>query len=335
MLVFSQIDCSQILVVEGSMMPCLPTTQKAGTRTIALALAVNTELLNRSQPLLQHPTEGQEQYILITTMMVRLATIFVTVSALAPSVLAQTCATINPAQAPTFASGYSGRVVMNGLRTPRSIIFDNSGNLLTVEQGGYGVRYIQLTDNGGTNVCVKANKQLISDATMNHGIALSPDGKKLYVSSQIYVWSWDYDGTTGTVSNKKTLIQGMKQGGFHLTRTLLVPKGRPDLLLVQRGSQDNIDTAAGQIGTARSQIRVFKIADIEKGVVEYSSGEVLAWGIRNTVGFGEDSKGGIVSSTSRLQNVGLMRYVSGLWKTAWTTCPATEKTSITRTHARS
>jgi glucose/arabinose dehydrogenase len=183
---------------------------------------------------------------------------------------------------------------MNGLRTPRSIVFDNQGNLLAAEQGGYGVRYIQLTDNGGTDVCVKSNKQLIADSALNHGLALSPDGKKLYVSSSVSVWGYDYDGTTGTVSNKKTLIQGMTQTG-HATRTLLVPKGRPDLLLVQRGSQDNSDTAAGQIGTARSQIRVFKVADIEKGTVEYSSGEVLAWGIRNTVAVGEDGKGGIVS----------------------------------------
>lgn len=228
--------------------------------------------------------------------MLRIKAIIAAVTALTPTILAQTCASINPAQAPTFAPGYSGRVVMNGLRTPRGIIFDTQGNLLTTEQGGYGVRYVQLTDNGGTNVCVKSSKQLISDSTINHGIALSPDGKKLYVSSQIYVWSWDYDGTTGTVSNKKTLVQGMKQGGYHLTRTLLIPKQRPDLLLVQRGSQDNIDTAAGQLETARSQIRVFKIADIEKATVEYSTGEVLAWGVRNAVGVGEDPKGGIVST---------------------------------------
>lgn len=178
--------------------------------------------------------------------MIRIRALIVVLAALNPVLYAQTCATITPAQAPTFATGYSGRVVMNGLRTPRSIIFDNQGNLLTTEQNGYGVRYIQLTDNGGTDVCVKSSKQLIADNTINHGIALSPDGKKLYVSSQIYVWSWDYDGTTGTVSNKKTLVQGMKQGGYHLSRTLVVPKLRPDLLLVQRGSQDNSEPNSTQ-----------------------------------------------------------------------------------------
>jgi glucose/arabinose dehydrogenase len=220
--------------------------------------------------------------------------IAVAIAALMPQAFAQTCATINPANAPTFASGYSGRVLMNGLRTPRGIIFDNEGNILVTEQGGYGVRYIQLTDNGGTDVCVKSNKQLIQDSSINHGIALSPDGKRLFVSSLTTVWSWDYDGATGTVSNKKTLVENMRNGGFHPTRTLLVPKANPDVLLVQRGSQDNIDTAAAQIGTARSQIRIFKISEIQTAPKDYSAGEVLAWGLRNTVGVGEHPNGGIV-----------------------------------------
>ncbi|KAL6705283.1 hypothetical protein ACN47E_007093 [Coniothyrium glycines] len=216
------------------------------------------------------------------------------VATLITTATAQTCSAINPAQAPAFASGYSGRVVINGLRTPRSIIFDNQGNLLTTEQGGYGVRYIQLTDNGGTNICAKSNKQLIADSTLNHGLALSPDGKKLYVSSQLSVFSYDYDGTTGTASNKKLAVQGMKQSG-HSTRTISISKQRPDLLLVHRGSQSNIDTETAQVGSARSQIRIFKVADLEKGTVDYSSGEVLAWGLRNTVAFGEDPNGGVWS----------------------------------------
>ncbi|KAF2175166.1 soluble quino protein glucose dehydrogenase [Zopfia rhizophila CBS 207.26] len=217
------------------------------------------------------------------------------IAALMPSTFAQTCATINPAQAPTFASGYSGRVVMNGLKTPRGIIFDTAGNILTAEQGSYGVRWIQLTDNGGTNVCVKTSKQLISDTSINHGIALTPDGKTLFVSSLTTVWSWTYDAATGAVSNKKTVIQNMRNGGFHLTRTLLVPKANPNVLLVQRGSDGNIDTAAAQIGTARSQIRIFKISEIQATPVDYTVGEVLGWGLRNTVGFGEDPRGGIWS----------------------------------------
>lgn len=227
--------------------------------------------------------------------MVGVRYLIMAIAALMPEVLAQSCANINPAQQATFASGYSGRVVINGLRTPRGIIFDNQGNLLTTEQGGYGVRYIQLNDNGGTNVCAKSNKQLISDSSINHGIALTPDGKKLFVSSLTTVWSWDYDGTTGTVSNKKEVIRNMRNGGFHPTRTLLVPKNNPDVLLVQRGSQDNVDAAAAQESTSRSMIKIFNIADIQASAKDYSTGTTLAWGLRNTVGFGEHPNGGIWS----------------------------------------
>ncbi|ORY12779.1 soluble quino protein glucose/sorbosone dehydrogenase [Clohesyomyces aquaticus] len=214
-------------------------------------------------------------------------------AALVPQTLAQTCATINPAWQPTFAPGYSGRVVMNGLQYPRSLIFDCNGNMLTTEGGGYGVRYIQLTDNGGTDVCVKSSKQLIKDSSINHGIALTPDCKTLFVSSLTTVWSWTYDGTNGTVSNKKTVVQNMKNGGYHLSRTLLVPKANPDMLIIQRGSDGNLDAAAAQVETARSQLRVFKIADIQAAAVDYTKGEVLAMGLRNTVGVGESPKGGI------------------------------------------
>jgi glucose/arabinose dehydrogenase len=75
---------------------------------------------------------------------------------------AQTCANINPANgAPQMAAGYQAKVVMNGLRTPRGIVFDCEGNLLIAEQGGTGVRWVKLQDNGGINVCVGQQKVLI------------------------------------------------------------------------------------------------------------------------------------------------------------------------------
>jgi hypothetical protein len=56
---------------------------------------------------------------------------------------------------------------MNGLKTPRGLIFDTLGNLLVVESGGSGVRYTKLIDNGGTNVCVASSKQLIPERAVS------------------------------------------------------------------------------------------------------------------------------------------------------------------------
>ena len=94
--------------------------------------------------------------------MVQLQHLVLALWTLSSGALAQTCPTINPQFTPTWGSGFSGRVVVNGLSRPRGIAFDSQNNLLVVE-AGTGVRYVKLTDNGGTDVCVGSSKRLISE----------------------------------------------------------------------------------------------------------------------------------------------------------------------------
>lgn len=77
-----------------------------------------------------------------------------------------------------------------------------------------------------------------------------------------------------------------------------MPKAQPDVLLVQVGSNGNLDTAASQASSGRSQIRIFKLAELEQGSKAYTSGEVLGYGIRNNAAIAEDPRGGIVSRSS-------------------------------------
>lgn len=131
---------------------------------------------------------------------------------------------------------------------------------------------------------------------LNHGIALSKDGKTLFASSSSDVYAWRYDAARSRVGRKRQLITGMKQGG-HATRTLLVPELHPHLLLVSRGSDGNIDKGTLQVESARSQIRVFELDALfhARHPVQYSSGAVLGWGLRNSVGVDQDpSTGNIV-----------------------------------------
>jgi glucose/arabinose dehydrogenase len=96
--------------------------------------------------------------------MVQLHQLVVALAAFSSTTLAQSsCATINPAYAPTWGTGFSGRVVQNGLKGPRGIVFDDQNQLLIVESNGGGVRHVKLTDNGGTNVCVASSKTLITE----------------------------------------------------------------------------------------------------------------------------------------------------------------------------
>ncbi len=90
----------------------------------------------------------------------------------------------------------------------------------------------------------------------------------------------------------------MTNTGYHFTRTLLVPKHSPDLLLLARGSNDNIDLGSQDINEGRCVIKMYKIPELMKAaepVDMAKGGSVLGWGLRNIVGFAEHPvTGGIV-----------------------------------------
>ncbi|KAL0576748.1 hypothetical protein V5O48_005238 [Marasmius crinis-equi] len=210
---------------------------------------------------------------------------------------AQSCQTINPAFPPVLADGYEARVVINGLKAPRHMVFDPLGNLLVAEQDQVGIRYVKLTDNGGLDVCAESSKVLIDDVTLNHGIDISEDGTTLYVSSKTNVYSYPYDAYAATVGNRTELITIPDQED-HVTRTLTLSRKQPELLLVSRGSNANIDPGTTDINSGRSQIRIFNLTQLAGAAlpVPYTSGEVLGWGLRNSVGVTEDPTNGNIWS---------------------------------------
>lgn len=54
----------------------------------------------------------------------------------------------------------------SGLYKPRGIIFDTSGNLLVVQQGG-GITGLRLSDGGGACVSVAANATVVENANVS------------------------------------------------------------------------------------------------------------------------------------------------------------------------
>lgn len=85
----------------------------------------------------------------------------------------------------------------------------------------------------------------------------------------------------------------------HTTRTLLLSKKKPGMLLVSRGSQSNEDNNATELDSGYSQIRSFDLSKLGSGgdakPYEYLDGHVIGWGLRNSVGVAEDSSGGLWS----------------------------------------
>lgn len=82
----------------------------------------------------------------------------------------QTC-DVNPAPAngikPVAAPGYHFSVVANGLTKPRSIQFDDAGNLLVL-QAGQGIVSLQLDDAGGICVWAPSNQTIVSNTAVSH-----------------------------------------------------------------------------------------------------------------------------------------------------------------------
>jgi hypothetical protein len=186
----------------------------------------------------------------------------------------------NPAFQGNLASGWKATKIAGGLTSPRSIQFDSAGNMLVV-QSGKGISYHKM----GTDGCVASTKMLLSQNNLNHGIAMSPDGKTLYASSMTQAYSWPYDAAAGTIGTRATIVTGMYNGGSHLTRTLAVAPHAPNLLVVSHGSNANIDVATGDAKTGRAIIKVFDLSKIPSGGYNYVSGGYTAgYGQRNEVG---------------------------------------------------
>ncbi|KAI1333512.1 soluble quino protein glucose dehydrogenase [Xylariaceae sp. FL0016] len=217
---------------------------------------------------------------------------------LTSTAIAQNCTAITPSAELNVTEGYTAHAILNGLKIPRNLAFDTGGSLLVSEQNAGGIRRIVLTEDTDGNVCVASSSQIIPDPRLNHGIVFSEDGKTLFVSTMGSVDAYPYDAAAGTVGDKKTIIEGMSSGG-HTTRTLLVPMSAPDTLLVARGSDGNIDNSTTDISTGKSMVKAFNITELmaSSNATDFAEGgEVLAWGLRNSVGVGEEpTLGGIFS----------------------------------------
>jgi glucose/arabinose dehydrogenase len=186
----------------------------------------------------------------------------------------------------TLKSGWSVLKLVGGLRQVRTIVWDPNGHML-VSQAGKGISVHTFGDNG----CVNSTNMLISSASLNHGLAITPDGKTLYASGERTVYQYDYDPVTMKVGTAKTVVQGI-DSGIHSTRTLMVVAGSPNMVLVQCGSNANFDMQSADKATARAGIKIFDMSKVPSGGYAYKTGgETFGYGLRNEIGFTADPNG--------------------------------------------
>ncbi|KAF4943276.1 hypothetical protein FSARC_14967 [Fusarium sarcochroum] len=202
--------------------------------------------------------------------------------------------------APVTAENWNYSVIANKLRRPRGILFDSEGALIVIDSGN-GIIHFELEDEGGTCLQVSKKTTLLKKDNLNHAIALSKDGRTIYASTSDEVFSWSYDPKKVTLSSssEQTLVGNMSNSG-HTSRTLLISQKYPDMLLVSRGSDSNDDKGAEDRDSGRSQLRAFNISSFSSGSdakpYDYLDGDLLGWGLRNSVGVAEHPEtGGIFS----------------------------------------
>jgi len=85
---------------------------------------------------------------------------------------------------PSIAGGYTYQLLTNKLRRPRNLVFDTNGNLL-VSGDPDGIFVLKIREGAGGCV-IYDGKTLLEDTSglkLNHGLALSKDGRKLWVYS--------------------------------------------------------------------------------------------------------------------------------------------------------
>ncbi|RSL48735.1 hypothetical protein CEP51_015589 [Fusarium floridanum] len=209
-------------------------------------------------------------------------------------------------EAPVAADGWSYRLVASELSRPRGILFDTEGALIVVDTG-VGLVHLELEDQGRTCLRVRKKTVLLENEDLNHGVAISKDGRTLYASTDDEVYSWSYDPSTVRLSesSERTLVTNMTNSG-HTSRTLLLSEKHPGVLVVSRGSQGNDDVEAEDRSTGHSQLRAFNVSALgEKSKpYDYLDGDLLGWGLRNSVGVAEHPEtGGVYSVENSVDNL--------------------------------
>jgi glucose/arabinose dehydrogenase len=180
-------------------------------------------------------------------------------------------------------SHYCLELYASGLSQARQMAFAPNGDLFV--KAGISVFALSDADKDGLISPSEVTQFAAPTTGTTHGVAIS--NGYVYASSDTTVVRYTYkDGDKVATGPEEVVVQGMPSLG-HYTRTLAFDsQGR---LYVNVGSFGNVDTTPEELAL-RSMVRRFTVSSIPAGGLDYATGEVWAYGLRNEVGIAIDSQ---------------------------------------------
>jgi glucose/arabinose dehydrogenase len=180
---------------------------------------------------------------------------------------------------------------------PKLCVYEYAQNLAAARQMAFAPNGDLFVNNGQVTALWDADHDGTSSASeramfatasgLNHGLVFSRDAKFVYASSDTTVYRWSYTMGQRTASGAAEVVIKGIPGGGHGTRALVFDS--TDRLYMNVGSASNVDTSQTDWDN-RSQIRRYTIpASVPSGGLAYTSGEVIATGMRNESGLFVDA----------------------------------------------
>ena len=99
-------------------------------------------------------------------------------------------------------------------------------------------------------------------------IEFSTDGTTLFATSSEIAWGWKHDVENATASNPRVVISGM--GNSFDSHTTYIPL-HPNLLIISRGSDGNVDISAASQEPGHAQVTTFDLNNVPDGGYDYTT----------------------------------------------------------------
>jgi glucose/arabinose dehydrogenase len=187
------------------------------------------------------------------------------------------------------APGLCVRAVAISQGPMRQIGFTSNGDLIGVLTSGSIRRFRDSDDDG----------EFSSDEIVEIGTTGGDNGNNAHVDEEGgFLYAGDSDGVVrlaysadmDELGAREDVVVGQPSSGTHTFHTVHVYDG---WLYVHSGSENNaVAPMSPEYDTNRSVLKRFRLADFVPGSpFEWSSGEIVALGIRNMVGFTENARG--------------------------------------------